>query len=230
MNRISGVIRTHFTDRFGWFFLPWIIIMSSFFINLIVSGTIGEEIYTGGLVSIHIYMLVLGIVNVVQTFPFIIGFGVRRKDYFAGTIASIAIISIAYGIVLWALGYIENDITGGWGTKLHFFHLPYISEGSAVGQIWFQASLMFHLFFLGFMISCIYRRFGRAGTYTFFISLFLLLTITAFLISFYEMWKDILDWFKYISISATELASILFLISLIYLLFSHLLLRRATLR
>lgn len=229
MNRIAGVMKTHLKDRWGWIFLPWIIIMSSFVVNLIIGGTIGDKMYTGGLASIHIYMLVLGIVNVAQTFPFAIGFGARRKDYFTGTIATIVVISLASAIVLWALGYIENDLTGGWGVEMHFFHLPYISEGSAAGQIWFQASLMFHLFFCGFVISCIFRRFGRAGIYTVFISLSLVLTVTTFLISYYKKWGDILDWLKQIEMSATELASVLFVISLVYLLFSHLLLRRSTL-
>lgn len=229
MNQVTGVMKTHLKDRFGWLFLPWIIIMSSFFINLMIGGTIGDEMHTGGLVSIHIYMMVLGIVNLTQSFPFVIGFGVRRQDYLIGTIATMAVIGLASAIVLWALGYIENNLTGGWGIKLHFFHLKYISEGSAVGQIWFQASLMFHLFFTGFMISCIYRRFGRVGIYTFFISLMSVLTVSAYLISYYEKWGQIWDWLIQAGMSATELASVLFLITLVYLLFSHLLLRRTTL-
>jgi len=109
MNRIIGVMKTQLQDRFGWIFLPWIIMLSSFTVNLIIGSTMGDEsFYTGGLASIYVYMLVLGIMSVVQTFPFLIGFGVRRKDYFWGTSLSICAVSFVSAFALWLLGYVES--------------------------------------------------------------------------------------------------------------------------
>jgi hypothetical protein len=226
MNRTAGALKIQLTDRFGWIFLPWIIISISFIVSLIIGGTSGDKIYTGGLSSIHIYMLIFGVINVVQSFPFAIGFSVRRKDFLLGTTLAIALVSLGSAILLWALGFIESELTGGWGVKLHFFNLPYISDSSAIGQIWTQLSLMLHMFMLGFVVSCIFRRFGRVGLYVFSISLFILFSVLTSLLTFYEKWKAIVGSFD--GVSATELASGMFLVTLVYWLLSYLMLRRAT--
>jgi hypothetical protein len=224
-NRIAGVMRIHLRDKWGWILLPWIIIFSSFFINLIIAYTTQDEITTGGLSSIYIYMMIIGALGVHQSFPFAIGFSVRRKDYFLGTTATIGVLSAINGVLLWLLAAIESQ-SNGWRVGLHFFELPYLSEGSVIGQIWINFSMMICLFFLGFVIACLYRKFGRAGLNIFFISLLLLITIGGYLMTSYDLWKDLFDWFG--DISAVELASGAFLITLINLLLSYLLLRRAT--
>lgn len=226
MNRWAGVMKIHLQDKWGLVILPLIILMVSFSVNVIIGGTSGLEFYTGGLASIHIYMLVMGIISVAQTFPFAIGFSVRRKDYFIGTLATIAGISVCAGIIMWALGYMESELTDGWGVKLHFFNLPYISDSNAIGQIWIQASTMFHLFFLGFVISCVYRRFGKAGLYTCLLAVFIILTVSLFLITSYDRWAVIGDWFT--GVTAVEVVTGMFLLTLIYLLLSYLMLRRST--
>ncbi|WP_379137142.1 hypothetical protein [Paenibacillus sp. sgz500958] len=227
MNRIAGVMRTQLQDRLGWIFLPWIIMLSSFAINWILGYTMQEEqFYTGGLASIYVYMLVLGVMSVIQSFPFVIGFGVRRKDYFWGTLATITSMSAVFAVLLWVLGYVESELTGGWGAHVHFFHLPYIGDGSAIAQIWVSFSLLIHFFFLGFIISCIHRRFGRAGTFTLLTAIPLILTVTLVLINYYKLWSDLGDWFS--GVNSVELATGLFGLSLIYSLLSYLLLRRST--
>ncbi|RKP53889.1 hypothetical protein D7Z26_10860 [Cohnella endophytica] len=227
MNRLPGIMKIHLQDKWGWIILPWVILMISFSVNLIIGSTSGVEIYTGGLASIHIYMLVAGIASVAQTFPFAISYSVRRKDYFLGTLATIAIISVGSAIILWALGYIESELTGGWGMKLHFFNLPYVSDSNGIGQIWIQAATMLHLFFLGFAISSIHRRFGKTGLYTFFLAIFIIMTVSLFLLSFYDRWTVIGDWLG--DVTAIEAASGLSLLTMIYLLFSYSMLRRSTL-
>jgi hypothetical protein len=225
MNRVSGIIRTHLTDKWGWILIPWLVLASSFVVNLFVAGLSGEVIYTGGVASIFIYMLVLGIVIVAQTFPFIIGFGSRRKDYFLGTAATIVIISAIFALILCMLARIEVQ-SGNWGVNLHFFNIPYISDGSAIGSYWVQFSFMTHLFFTGFFIACLYRKFGRNGFFLFSIVLFVILSISVYLINIRDGWNAIFNWLG--EISAVELATGLFLLTLVYLGLSYGLLRKAT--
>lgn len=227
MNRIAGVMKTQLRDRFGWIFLPWIIMLSSFVVNLIIGYMIQDDsYYTGGLASIYVYTLVLGIMSVIQTFPFVLGFGVRRKDYFWGTAASISAVSAVSAFALWLLSFVENKLTGGWGVNMHFFHLPYISDGMPISQIWVSFSLMIHVFFLGFIISCIYRRLGRVGLYTFFILLLMIITVASYLFTYYNIWGTIGNWLA--GFNSVEVASGLFGISLLYALIAYLLLRRST--
>jgi len=226
MNRITAVAKTHLTDKFSWLALPWIILAISFFINLILGlFFIEEAMYTGGISSIHIYMLVAGIVSVTQTFSFAIGFSVRRTDYFLGTAAMIGGVSLANAILLWLMGMIERA-TDGWGVDLHFFHLPYMSDGSAIEQIWFQLSVMLCCFFMGFITPCIYRRFGRLGLFAAAIALIAAVTIGSFLISYYQKWMVI--WDALVKLSATEIAGWAAVLTLVLALLSYLLLRRST--
>lgn len=225
MNRVVGIIKTHLADKLTWLILPWLILGISFACNLIVGSLADEKIYTGGLASIYIYMLVVGIGSVGQTFPFLIGFCTRRKDYFLGTAATIAIISFLSAIVLLLIGYVERE-TGQWGMELYFFNVKYLSDGPLLERFWILFTLMINLFFCGFAISSIHRKFGRNGLYFFFIALSVVMTVASYLITLNEKWKPIFGWMA--DISVMELANGLFLGTLIYVLFSYLLLRRAT--
>lgn len=225
MNRVAGIVRTHLTDKWTWIFLPWVILSISFICNVIIGGMSGDKIYTGGMASIYVYMFVLGIISIGQTFPFIIGFSVRRKDYFLGTAATITLISIASSFLLLLLGFIETQ-SDGWGVNLHFFHLPYLSDGPIFTRVWVLFSIMINVFFSGFAISCIHRKFGSNGLYLFFIVLSVVITFSSYLITMYGKWKAILDWFA--EISVVQLANGLFVLTLIYVGISYLLLRKAT--
>ena len=89
MNRIVNVVALQTKDKFSWFLLPWIIVGSSFVINIIIAILIGGKspIYTGGMSSIYIYMLVVGGLCVAGPFPLALGFSARRRDYYLGTTA-----------------------------------------------------------------------------------------------------------------------------------------------
>lgn len=225
MNRISNVMSMHLRDKFSWTLLPWIIVFSSFFVNYALSFIVEEPIYTGGISSIYIYLLVAGIVTPVQIFPFALGFSVRRTDFFFGTLATIFTISVGSAIVLMLLSVVEHA-TGGWGTELHFFHLPYLNDGTAIEQLIISFSIFFHCYFIGFVISSVFRRFGRYGMFTLFIALGAILTVAAFLCTYYDLWGGIFDWFAHIT--AIKLALWLLLAAIVYALLSYLLLRRAT--
>ncbi|WP_239614841.1 hypothetical protein [Cohnella mopanensis] len=225
MNRVIGIVRTHLADRWAWLVLPWVIMGMSFVCNLIIGSLADDKIYTGGLASIYVYLFVLGIVTVGQTFPFIIGFGARRKDYFLGTIASITIISVLSAIVLIILGYIERQ-TGYWGVGLYFFNVRYLSDGPILERFWVYFTMMINLYFCGFAISSIHRKFGRNGVFFFFIGLGVVLTAASYFISKYDKWKAIIDWFA--DLAVIELANGLFVGTLICILVSYVLLRKAT--
>ena len=84
MNRISGVLKLHSRDKWSWIYIPAIILFSSFVVNLTVSYLFmnQEDMYTGGLTSIVIYLFVAGIIVVGKTFPFAIGMSIRRNRLF----------------------------------------------------------------------------------------------------------------------------------------------------
>jgi hypothetical protein len=223
--KVAGVVRTHFADRWSWLAWPWIILGISFVCNLVIASTVSEEIKTGGLVSIFIYMLVLGIISVGQMFPFLIAFGVRRKDFFLGTAVTVVLTCGATTVILLAMGWLEK-LTNYWGGKLHFFRVAYILEGPLLQDFWISFALLLNLFFCGFAISALYRKFGRNGTFAFFILLGLTLTCMFYVVSFYDKWQAIADWVS--GLTVISLANGAFLLTLLYAGAAYLMLRKAT--
>jgi hypothetical protein len=218
----------HRKDLFTWVYLPWIILLGNFIINLAVTAIIssGEvNMSTGGMFSIYIYFLITGMLTLYQTFPFALGLNIRRKDYFWGTAATIGIISIATSVCFVLLSAIE-EATNRWGNLIAFFHVPYIIDNGMIGELWFYAALLAHLYYAGFVISCIHRRFGALNLTIVLAVLFLAATVFSVLASYYGWWGDILELIQ--GRSAVEIISWCSLLTLVYMGISYQLLRRAT--
>ena len=224
---IQGVLKMYSRDRWAWFLIPNIILFSVFLLNFIVSLIISsdEKIYTGGVSYIFFYMLVMGIMVVVQTFPYAIGMSIRRTDYFLGTVVMAVAVNILFGIMLVVLSVIENA-TNGWGGRVHFFHFPYLNDGSLLEQLTMYVILLINLFFVGILISSTSRRFGAKGLVIAIISVLLIASVVALFVTYYGIWLDIFQWFA--SYTAVQIAYWLILPTLLYMLLSFVLLRRAT--
>jgi hypothetical protein len=197
MNRIASVMVMHSRDRLSWFFLPWIVVGSSFAVNVFIAALLGGKtaIYTGGLSSIYVYMLVVGAMTLAGTFPFALGFSTRRRDYFLGTLAQVVAVSAAWAILIWLLSVVESNLIPNWGVDLHFFHLPYVSNGSPFAQVWVYFILMLLMYLFGFVPGAVYQRFGRIGAYTLFGLAGLFLSGFSLLSTYLNWWSAIFTWF-----------------------------------
>ncbi|MBS4210335.1 hypothetical protein [Bacillus sp. FJAT-50079] len=227
MSNVQSVFKIHTRDKWSWLYIPTIILSSSFIVNLVVGYLIGssEDFYTGGLSSIFIYTLVLGILVMVQTFPFALGMSVRRKDYFIGTATMGFISSVVIGLLIYVLATIENN-TAGWGTGMHFFHFPYLSDGTSLEQIMINIILLTFFFFTGFLISSFARRFGGKGMLVSTILILLIISIALLLIHNFGLWIDIFHWFA--GKSAVQIAYWLLPFIAIYLPVTYFLIRKST--
>lgn len=226
MNHTVGMLKMHFKDKWLWLFMPWLILLSSFFVNVIIAFFIEEPMYTGGLASIFIYMLIIGSVVLVQTFPFALGFSQRRTDYFIGTSFMAIIISAVFSLLLFLLSITEGNLTGGWGLELYFFHLPYLNDGTGFEQLWMYFVSILHMFYSGFIISSIFRRFGRNGLIIFAAVIFILISVCTLLITYNQWWGHIISWIT--DHTAFELALWTMPLTILYILLSFWMLRRST--
>jgi hypothetical protein len=155
----------HLRKKLNWFLVPAAVLLSSFIINLLISAflPIENEIYTGGVTSIFVYMLVMGIITFAQTFPFSLGMGVRRLDYYRGTFLSALLTAAIFAAFLFLMSIAEGNWTNYWGVKLHFFELPFWSDGPIMNRLWIPFSLLLNMFAFGFLIGTYYRRFNKTG-------------------------------------------------------------------
>jgi hypothetical protein len=231
VNRFNGVLKLHTISpdsKFGWVGLPWLILFSSFLINVFISAVTGGKvaIYTGGLASIFIWMLIVCTAAVNSTFPFALGLCIRRTDYFLGTALILFVLSLANAIVLCLFSFIETNLTDNWWTQLHFFSLPFLSENGLIGQFAISFLTMLHLCFLGFVFASIYRRYRMTGIYAFSAVIFLPGTVLGFLANYYNWWETIFNWIG----QQGALGFMLWLspLTLIYALVSHWMLHKAT--
>ncbi len=99
------------------------------------------------------------------------------------------------------------------------------NDGSLIEQLWIYFVLMANLYFLGFVIGSIYRRIGGAGTLMFFLVVLLLVSLFALVWTSLRWWGALFHWFS--QYTAFELALLLLPLTVLYLLSSYLLLRRA---
>ena len=259
MSRIASVMIMHARDRVSWFVIPASILGAGFVIVLFITLSIDllwggtTPVYTGALTVFYFVMLVECIRTVSGTFPFAVGFGTRRRDYLLGTLAWGVAVCAAWAILLGLLSLIEANVIKNWGVGLHFFHLPffsdgsplrqfcwsyyhdmycaqsdpnYLSGGSPLGQFWVSFALLLFLYLLGLLLGSIYQRFGRVGEYVFFGIAFLLLSVFLLMSTYWHWWGTIFGWLA----QQTAAALGLWLVPLIgcFALASYALLRKAT--
>ncbi|WP_054955889.1 hypothetical protein [Paenibacillus dakarensis] len=225
MNRISSVIKMHSKDKWSWFIIPWLVMLSSFFINFAISAFVDTPIYTGGVSSIYIYMFVAGIITLAQTFPFALGIGVSRTDYYIGTSTMVLLTSIGSALVLFLLSLTEVW-TGSWGTGLHFFHLPYYSDGPLINQFLVPLVILLLMHFTGVLISALYRRTGKNGLFLISGILLIAFTVLGFLITYLNWFDPIYKWI--VRQTAVDYTLWMLPFIVVFASASYLLLRKAT--
>ena len=228
MSAISSVLTLQFRDKLGWIYVPLIILIMNFAINLTVSFFIPTEgnIYSIGVVlSIFIYFFIVGIIVVATSFPFAIGMSIRRVDYFFGTALTATISISAFTFLIVLMGQLENQLNG-WGNELYFFHFPYLNDGTVLEQIGIFMILFLYLFFLGFMITSYVKRFGRRGVFIGSTAILLIGSVAVYLMHAYSLWTTIFDWI--VGQTAIQIAYWHIPFLLIYVVASFLFLRRAS--
>jgi hypothetical protein len=218
-------MKMHSRDKWSWFIIPWLVMLSSFIVNLIISLFIKDPIYTGGIASIYIYMFVAGTIMLAQTFPFALGMSVSRTDYYLGTSAMIILTSVGSAGLLFLLGLTEGW-TNAWGSHLHFFNLPYLSEGPLINQFTVPLVILLFMHYSGIVISAVYRRTGLNGMFIASGILLLVFTVLGFLATYLNWYPAIFDWM--VKQSAVDYTLWMLPIIVIFAVVSYLLLRRAT--
>ena len=257
MNRIASVMVMQARDRMTWFLLParalgavfalgWVIVLVR---DVLMRGT--NDAYTPALAVVFIVLLVGSIGAVTATYPFAVGFGTRRREYLLGTLAMAAGVSAAWALLLGLLSVIEANLIPNWGVGLHFFHLPFFSDGSPLhqfcwtpgavcaqadpsygrggvplGQVWVYFVLLLFMCVLGLLLGSIAQRFGRTGIYSVCGVAILLLSVFVLLSTVWNWWGTIGGWLA--QQTAVGLVSWLVPLMAFFALVTYALLRKAT--
>ncbi|MEW9700991.1 hypothetical protein [Paenibacillus sp. SI8] len=195
MNRIRSVVKMHLKDKSMWFITPWLVLAASFVINLFFAVMMNEvdSFHTGGLASIFIYVLIVGIITLKETFPLATGLSVRRTDYFLGTVSAAALANFISALILVLLSFVEGA-TNGWGVHLNYFQLEFLKDASLIQVGAIYLIILLNQYFLGLAISSLHGRFGRNGLFAFFAAIFLIGSLGTYLMTYYQQWGPLFEW------------------------------------
>ena len=164
--------------------LPWAFLAVSFAVNLAIFSFVPQahhqvltshgpvqvanaaHNYTGGVASIYILLLIIGINSIGRSLPFGLAVGVTRRSFYTGTALFGAGLALVDGLLLAALQAVERAV-GGWGANMHFFQVSYILNGPWY-LTWLTSSVGLALMFVwGMWFGLVYRRWGLLGSAAF---------------------------------------------------------------
>ncbi len=209
LQRVGRIVRLHFANPWATITLPWIILGVTFLANLAIWTIIYFSVtnssdkrdvadgmqYSGSTVYIFVYMLIVAIQAISITFPFALGYGVTRRDYYLGTAVNFVILSAIYSVGLTLLGILER-LTNGWGIGGRIFTAIFFGDDWLQNLYIFFVGMLF-FFFVGSLFGAVFVRWRGTGiTFTFIILGALTIGVVA-LISLTNGWSAVGTFFAH---------------------------------
>jgi hypothetical protein len=128
---------------------------------------------TGGISFVYIYVLILAVTSVNQSFPLALGLGSTRREFTVGTGIYFGVASVVIAAVIATAAEIETA-TDGWGIPFQFFALQGVGVDSWGALFAFSLLLLALAVSVGFMTAVIYVRWKARGMYVYWILVTLL--------------------------------------------------------
>lgn len=202
MKRITSVAKLHFANPWTTLALPWIILGVIFVGMLTIWWLIYTAIepseratalegtqFSGSNFFIYIYMMVVAIQAISITFPFALGYGVTRRDYYLGSALAFVILAAIYTAGLTIVGAAET-MTGGWGMGVTIF-APVYFGATIAERLFVQFALFLFFLFFGSAIAAVWVRWKATGVTMFFIVVGAILVALIALTTFTESWAAV---------------------------------------
>jgi hypothetical protein len=193
-SRIVTVARLHLVDRFSYTWLVWGVLTFTFLVNYALFAAIGpfqeDGSYTGALLAIYIFMIIIGIQAATRFLPFALTLGVSRRTYYLGTVALVVGLCAAYAGLLTVLWWVEG-LTDGWGIRMNFFRVPWILDGPWYQVLLTNFVLLSLIFLAGLLFGLIHRRFGTIGMVLFGAVLVLVLLGVVLVVTWQRWWPQV---------------------------------------
>ena len=206
-HHILAVTRLHFVNKMAILYTPLIVLGGIFLVNLAIWYLIVFSIdvntpghntahlgYSGAVSYIFVYFFVVSVQVISRTFPFSLGFGVTRRDFYLGTALAFLILSVFFAAILTIMSVLEL-VTGGWGVEGRMFSPLYFTDPNwALRFVMYLVVFLFCLF-VGSAAASVYVRWRATGVVVFFIVLALILLGLVALATFTNTWGEVGNWF-----------------------------------
>lgn len=206
IGRVFNVVRLHLANPWTAIILPWMILGIIFAANLAIWAIIYYSVdasdradvseglqYSGAATYIFVYMMVVAITAMSVTFPFALGYGVTRRDFYLGSAVTFILLSAMYTVGLTILSIIE-EATGGWGFGGRMFTAIYFGENTLQRIFIFFVAFLF-FFFFGAAIATVWVRWKATGVTAFFVVVTAIVIAGAAVLTFTGNWQLVGNFF-----------------------------------
>jgi hypothetical protein len=197
MNRILAAARLHLIHPLVILGVPWMVVATSFAINLGVWGLTpvsGEPAaFTGGVSALYVTVLVVYVQAVTQMLPFAMNLGLSRRTFYLGTALVAVGQAIGYGIAITILDTIEGA-TDGWGVNLEFWTPAGVDVTHPIAQSVVSGAPMLGFAAVGVGLGVVWKRWGPAGVWTVSIGSIAFLGGLVVLITWRQAWGALGTW------------------------------------
>jgi hypothetical protein len=243
MRTLRNVARYHLVMPWLALGLPWAILAISFVVNLVIAAEIPADSHTilighslvqvtkpkhydtGGVASIYVFLLIIGINSISRSLPFGLAVGASRRSFYTGTALFGTALAFVDGLALTALQAIERA-TGGWGVGMHFFQVPYILNGPWY-LTWLTSFVGLALMYVwGMWFGIVYRRWNLLGSVTFIAGQVTVLLAALLIVAGADAWSGVGHFFT--GLTATGLTGLLAALAVLLLAGGQSTIRRAT--
>ena len=194
MNRTLSVVRLQLVNTQTYVWVPLLVLGGAFLVTMTIFALLPVDgIVGGGAQAPMWYFLVVGVQSLTLTFPFSQALSVTRREFYLGTVLT-ALLASAVLAVIYVLGGLLEEATGGFGTGSVFFQVPGVwSDGWAVAGLLYLM-LSFAFFKVGFFCAVVYKRFGTLVLTAGLIVLALLVLVGLWVVTRLEAWSQVAGW------------------------------------
>lgn len=208
LQRVVNVMRLHFANPWTTIILPWMILGVIFAANVALWWLILTNLdssadradvadglqYSGASMFIFFYMTVVAVQAISVTFPFALGYGVTRRDYYLGSALTFVVLAAMYSAGMTILSVIE-EATGGWGLGGRMFTAVYFGDGGWPERLFVFFTAFLFFLFVGAAIATIWVRWKAMGLTAFFVVLGLIVIVAFAVLTFTSGWAVVGDFF-----------------------------------
>lgn len=238
--RLWNVIRLHAANPFTIIGTPLIILGAIYAVNLVIwwmirastDGTEGVEgfsegvQYSGATLWIFVYMMIVAVQAMNLTFPFALGFGSTRRDFYLGSVISFVGLAAFYSVVFIVMSELERA-TNGWGLGGAMFSAVYFGiDAPWYLRLFYVFSLFLFFFFTGAAVAAVYVRWKQKGLIGFFLVTGILLVGSLLLLTLTQSWARLGEFF--VAIGFTGAYALSLALSVVAGVIGYLIMRRAT--
>lgn len=205
--RVWNVVRLHLVDSRTYIGIPWLIVGIAFVLSVFISQIIGfatgetgtasaiaGQRYSWAVLSPQWYLIVVAVQTVAFGFPFALGFGVTRRDFYLGTWLLFVLISAANGAAFALLTQVEK-ITNGWWINAYMFNALWLGLDGWLVDFFSFFVMQLLVLSVGASVATVYMRWRMPGMVVFWSSFALLIVGSVALITFTSSWPAVSVWF-----------------------------------